>query len=215
MTAAQLREMTDLFVASTRLAVDAGFDVVELHMAHGYLLHEFLSPLSNTRRDDYGGDLAGRAKWPLEVIKAVRAALGEDRLLFVRISAIDWVDGGLDMAQSVQLAKWFKAAGADLIDCSTGAVVPGEKTPVGPGYQVPVARSIRAEAGIATGAVGMITDAAQAEQIVAVGDADLVFLARATLRNPYWANHAAEELGVEANWPIQYKRAVARRRTAW
>jgi 2,4-dienoyl-CoA reductase-like NADH-dependent reductase (Old Yellow Enzyme family) len=215
MTAAQLREMTDLFVASTRLAVNAGFDVIELHMAHGYLLHEFLSPLSNTRGDEYGGGLAGRAKWPLEVIKAVRAALGNDRLLFVRVSAIDWVDGGLDMAQSVQLARWFKAAGADLIDCSTGAVVPGEKTPVGPGYQVPVARSIRAEAGIPTGAVGMITDAAQAEQIIALGDADLVFLARATLRNPYWANHAAEELGVEAGWPIQYKRAVARRRTAW
>jgi 2,4-dienoyl-CoA reductase-like NADH-dependent reductase (Old Yellow Enzyme family) len=215
MTVAQLQEMTELFVKATKLAVDAGFDVVELHMAHGYLLHEFLSPLSNRRTDEYGRDLAGRAKWPLEVTRAVRAALGNDKALFIRISAIDWADGGLDIEQSVQLARWLKDAGADLIDASTGAVVPGEKTPIGPGYQVPCARRIRAEAGIATGAVGLITEPAQAEQIVALGDADLVFLARAMLRNPYWANHAAEELGAEPSWPIQYKRAVARRKTPW
>lgn len=213
--AAGMQAITQDFVNATKRAVAAGFEVIELHMAHGYLLHTFLSPLSNKRKDAYGGDLQGRAKFPLELARAVRAALPDNLPLFIRISAVDWVEGGLDIEQSVQLCRWFKEAGADLIDCSTGAVVPGEKAPIGPGYQVPVASAIRRQAGIPTGAVGMITEPAQAEQIVALGEADLVLLARAMLRDPYWPNRAAESLGAEPAWPIQYKRAVARRRTAW
>ncbi|WP_374633523.1 NADH:flavin oxidoreductase/NADH oxidase [Ferrovibrio sp.] len=212
---AGMQAITQDFVNATKRAVAAGFEVVELHMAHGYLLHTFLSPLSNKRKDAYGGDLPGRAKFPLELTRAVRAALPDDLPLFIRISAVDWVEGGLDIEQSVELCRWFKEAGADLIDCSTGAVVPGEKAPIGPGYQVSFASAIRSQSGIPTGAVGLITDPAQAEQIVALGEADVVLLARAMLRDPYWPNRAAEALGAEPSWPIQYKRAVAKRRSAW
>jgi 2,4-dienoyl-CoA reductase-like NADH-dependent reductase (Old Yellow Enzyme family) len=176
-------------------------------MAHGYLLHEFLSPLSNQRRDEYGGTLAARSQFPLKVAEAVRRQFPDSLPVFVRISATDWAEGGWDLPQSIQFSCWLKELGVDLVDCSSGGLVPGAKIPVKPGYQVPFAAAIRAEAAIATGAVGMITEAAQAEQIISSGEADAVLLARAMLRDPYWAHHAAKELGVDAHWPAQYGRA--------
>ena len=195
------------FAAAARRARDAGFDVVELHLAHGYLLHQFLSPLSNARADEYGGPFENRARLPLEVVRAVRAAWPEERPLFVRISATDWAEGGWDLPQSVELARRLRALGVDLVDCSSGGLVPHAKVPVGPGFQVPFAETIRREAGVATGAVGLITDPAQAESIVASGQADAVLLARALLRDPYWPLHAAKALGVDVPWPDQYLRA--------
>ncbi|MFN8092613.1 MAG: NADH:flavin oxidoreductase/NADH oxidase [Vicinamibacteria bacterium] len=195
------------FAAAARRARDAGFDVVEIHMAHGYLLHQFLSPLANTRDDDYGGPFENRVRLPLEVVRAVRAAWPEERPLFVRISATDWAEGGWDLPQSVELARRLRALGVDLVDCSSGGLVPHAKVPVGPGFQVPFAETIRREAGVATGAVGLITDPAQAESIVASGQADAVLLARALLRDPYWPLHAAKALGVDVPWPDQYLRA--------
>ena len=191
-------------------------------MAHGYLLHEFLSPLSNQRLDEYGGNMAGRTRFPLQVAQAVRDEVPLELPVFVRISATDWAVGGWDLTASIEFSAMLKEIGIDLIDCSSGGLVPHVKIPIGPGYQVPFAAAIRrgtvapvgnatTETGppmIATAAVGMITEAKQAEQIVAGGDADAVFLARAMLRDPYWANHAAKELGVEGAWPVQYRRAV-------
>jgi 2,4-dienoyl-CoA reductase-like NADH-dependent reductase (Old Yellow Enzyme family) len=196
------------FALAARRSLSAGFEVIELHMAHGYLLHEFLSPLSNLREDEYGGDLAGRMLFPARVVEAVRRVWPESLPLFTRISATDWAEGGWDLPQSIEFSSLLKARGVDLIDCSSGALVPGVKIPVAPGYQVPFAAAIRKEAGIATGAVGLITDALQAERIITDGDADAVFLARAMLRDPYWALHAAQELGAPAPWPVQYDRAV-------
>jgi 2,4-dienoyl-CoA reductase-like NADH-dependent reductase (Old Yellow Enzyme family) len=176
-------------------------------MAHGYLLHEFLSPLVNNRQDEYGGSLENRLRFPLRVAKAVREEWPEELPLFVRISATDWVADGWDIDQSVILARQLKAIGADLIDCSSGFAVPNEAVPFGPGFQVPFAARIRAETGIASGAVGFITDPAQAEQIVATGQADVVLLARQMLRDPYWPLHAAKALHVNVPWPNQYLRA--------
>lgn len=208
LTAEEIEAVVAQFVDAARRSVEAGFDVIELHMAHGYLLHEFLSPLSNRRRDGYGGSLAARARFPLRVAEAVRAACPASMPVFVRISATDWAEGGWDLEQSIQFSRWLKGVGIDLVDCSSGALIPGVKIPVEAGYQVPFAAAIRREAEIATGAVGMITEARQAEQIVASGEADAVFLARALLRDPYWPLHAARELGADAPWPVQYARAV-------
>jgi 2,4-dienoyl-CoA reductase-like NADH-dependent reductase (Old Yellow Enzyme family) len=207
LTAGEIDAIVDQFVHSTELAIDAGFRVVELHMAHGYLLHEFLSPLSNVRTDDYGGSLENRMRFPLRVAEEVRRAWPEELPLFVRISASDWVDGGWDLAQSIEFAKRLRSLGVDLIDCSSGGAVPGAKIELGPGYQVPFARTIRAEAGVATAAVGLITQAQQADEIISSGAADAVMLARELLRDPYWPLHAARALGVDVPWPPQYLRA--------
>ncbi|MFL6623098.1 MAG: NADH:flavin oxidoreductase/NADH oxidase [Sulfurifustis sp.] len=192
--------------AATR-AAGAGFEVVELHMAHGYLLHEFLSPLSNKRGDEYGGSLENRMRLPLAVARAVRSVWPESRPVFVRISATDWAPGGWDLSQSIELSRRLQALGIDLIDCSSGGLVADAKIPAGPGFQVPFAAAVREQTGIATGAVGFITEPAQAEQIIATAQADVVFLARELLRDPYWPLQAAKKLGAEIKWPDQYLRA--------
>jgi 2,4-dienoyl-CoA reductase-like NADH-dependent reductase (Old Yellow Enzyme family) len=197
----------EAFAAAARRAHAAGFDVVEVHMAHGYLLHQFLSPLANARDDEYGGAFEGRTRLPLEVVRAVRDAWPEEKPLFVRISSTDWAEGGWDLPQSVALARRLRALGVDLVDCSSGGLVAHAKVPVGPGYQVPFAEAIRREADVATGAVGLITEPSHAESIVASGQADAVLLARAVLRDPYWPLHAAKALGVDVPWPDQYLRA--------
>jgi 2,4-dienoyl-CoA reductase-like NADH-dependent reductase (Old Yellow Enzyme family) len=195
------------FAEAAQRARSAGFETVEIHMAHGYLLHEFLSPLSNRRTDEYGGVLENRARLPLRVARAVREAWPAQLPVFVRISASDWVEGGWDLEQSIRLAQWLKDAGIDLVDCSSGGLVPDARVPASPGYQVPFAAAIRARAGIATGAVGLISDPSQAEQIVAGGQADVVLMAREFLRDPYWPLHAARQLKVDVPWPPQYQRA--------
>jgi 2,4-dienoyl-CoA reductase-like NADH-dependent reductase (Old Yellow Enzyme family) len=196
-----------MFADAACRALAAGFEVAEVHCAHGYLLNEFLSPLSNQRDDEYGGSLENRCRLPLKIAKTVRDLWPQQWPVFVRISATDWVDGGWGLAQSIQFAKWLKDLGIDLVDCSAGGLVPDAKVPVAPGFQVPFAAGVRREAGIATGAVGLITDAAQAEQILMDEQADLIFLAREMLRDPYWPLHAARELGVDVPWPNQYVRA--------
>lgn len=203
-----IRDITRAFVDATRRARAAGFDVIELHAAHGYLLHEFLSPLSNHRDDQYGGSFDNRIRLVLEVAGAARAAWPASLPVFVRISATDWVDGGWEVTQSVELARRLAALGVDLVDCSTGGLVPGVRIPVGPGYQVPFAAQVRREAGLPTGAVGLITDPAQAEAIVGSGQADVVLLARELLRDPYWPLRAARTLGTSVPWPEQYLRAA-------
>jgi len=197
------------FAATARLAREAGFRVVELHGAHGYLLHSMLWPISNTRNDAYGGDLAGRARMLMEVIDAVRAEWPDEMPLFVRLSCTDWLPGGLTVVDAVQIGRWLKARGdVDLIDCSTGGVHPSARIPsVHPGYQVPFAERVRTEAGIATGAVGMIRGAEQAAEIVANNRADLVFVARAVLADPAWTLRAAAALGVKIDLVKQYARA--------
>jgi 2,4-dienoyl-CoA reductase-like NADH-dependent reductase (Old Yellow Enzyme family) len=195
------------FEASARLALDAGFDVVELHMAHGYLLHEFLSPLANRREDRWGGSFENRSRLPLMVAEAVRRIWPAGRPLFARISATDWAEGGWTGEDSVRFARELARVGVDLVDCSTGGIVPGIKIPAEPGYQVPFSARVRIEAGIATAAVGLITEPAQAQAIVSSGEADAVMLARAMLRDPYWPLHAARELGVDVKWPDPYLRA--------
>ena len=204
---AGLRKVVADFVAATERARDAGFDAVEIHAAHGYLLHEFLSPLSNRRTDAYGGSLENRARLLRAVVAAVRGVWPQPRPLFVRVSATDWTEGGWDIDECVELARWLKADGVDLIDTSSGGNVAHAKIPVGPEYQVPFAARIRREADIATGAVGLITTAAQAQQIVERGDADLVLIARESLRDPYFPRRAAAELGVKIPVPEQYQRA--------
>ena len=184
----------------------AGFDVIEIHGAHGYLLHEFLSPLSNLRKDEYGGSLENRTRMLREVARAVRNEWAGP--LFVRISATNWAEGGWDIGESVESAGLMKEAGVDLIDVSSGGLVSYAKVQPGPGYQVPFSARIRREAGIRTAAVGMITDAAQADQIVRNGEADLVLLAREMLRDPYWTLRSAARLGRKITWPVQYLRAV-------
>jgi 2,4-dienoyl-CoA reductase-like NADH-dependent reductase (Old Yellow Enzyme family) len=206
MTLADIDRTVADFVAAAKRALHAGFEVVEVHSAHGYLLHEFLSPLSNFRKDEYGGTLENRMRLPLRVAQAVRETWPNDWPVFVRISATDWADGGWDLPQSIALAKALKPLGIDLIDCSSGALVPHVKILTEPGYQVPFAAAIRREAAIATGAVGMIAQPQQAEEIIAKGEADVVLLARAMLHDPYWPLHAAEALGEEIVWPRQYGR---------
>lgn len=207
MTQDGMDEVEAAFRAAARRARAAGFQMVELHMAHGYLLHEFLSPLVNQRTDEYGGSLENRLRFPLRVAWAVRDEWPAELPLFVRISATDWVDGGWDIEQSLVLSRHLKEIGVDLIDCSSGFAVPDEPVPFAPGFQVPFAARIRAEAGIATGAVGVITEPTQAEQIVATGQADAVLLGRQMLRDPYWPLHAATALHVDVPWPNQYVRA--------
>ena len=196
------------FAAATQRAVKAGFLLVEVHAAHGYLGHEFLSQLSNKRADEYGGSLANRARFPLEIIRAVRSSFPEDLPVWVRLSVTDWVEGGLSVDDAVEFAKLVKAEGIDLIDVSSGGNDPRQQIPVGPGYQVAFAERIRHEVGIATGAVGMITGPAQADQIIRTGQADLVLLARELLRDPYWPIHAADALHHPASWPKQYERGA-------
>ncbi len=198
------------FVDAAQRARTAGFEVVEIHFAHGYLLHEFLSPLSNRREDEYGGSLENRMRYPLRVAEAVRAAWPERLPLFVRISASDWVEGGWDLEQSVALSRRLTALGVDFIDCSSAGNTPKAPIPVGPGYQTGFAAAIRRAVGVPTGAVGMITEPVQAEHLLATGQADAVLLARELLRDPYWPLHAARELRVDLPWPPQYERAKPR-----
>lgn len=203
-----IRNIIQAFAAAARRALAAGFQIVEIHSAHGYLLHEFLSPLSNQRTDSYGGSFENRTRMVREVVAAVREVWPENLPLFVRISATDWVDGGWDLPQSVELAHLLGPLGVDLVDCSSGGLVPNAKIPVGPCYQVPFAESIRRDAKILTGAVGMINTPQQAESIIRDGKADVVLLAREFLRDPYFPLHAAAELGAVASWPTQYLRAA-------
>ncbi len=207
LTAAEIAGVVADFAAATRRALAAGFDVVELHAAHGYLLHGFLSPLANRRSDSYGGSFENRLRFPLEVVDAVRAAWPADRPLFVRVSASDWADGGWTLADTIELARRLREHGVDLLDCSSGGAVPDARIEVGPGYQVPFAAAVRRESGLPTGAVGMITEVKQAADIIATGEADAVLLARALLRDPHWPLHAAAELGGDLRWPDQYLRA--------
>jgi len=202
-----LQEVVSQFVAGAQRGMEAGFQVIEIHMAHGYLLHEFLSPLSNHRTDQYGGSLQNRARFPLLVARSVRETLPANVPLLVRLSCTDWVDGGWDLPQSVEFSRWLKEIGIDLIDCSSAGLVPYAKIPVAPGYQTPFAAEIRSCTGIATGAVGLITDAVQAEQILSSGQADVIIIGRELLRNPYWPLHAAKTLNVDVAWPSQYQRA--------
>lgn len=208
LTKAEIEDVIRDFANAARRAVAAGFEVIEVHAAHGYLLHEFLSPLSNKRTDEYGGDLVGRTRLPLEVVKAVRAVVPEELPVFVRISATDWAEGGWDIEQSVEFSKLLKDAGVDMVDCSSAGLVLTQNIEVRPGYQVPFAERIRNEAGIATIAVGVITDAGQAEQIVRDEKADAVMIGRQFLREPYFALLAAQELGAEIDVPKQYRRAI-------
>ena len=204
----QIRAIVEAFAAAARRALAAGFQVVEIHGAHGYLIDEFLSPLSNRRTDEYGGAFEGRIRLALEVAAAVRQAWPESLPLFMRISAVDWVEDGWQIEDSVELARRLQPLGVDLIDCSSGGNVPQAKIPVGPGYQTQFAEEIRREANILTGAVGMITSPIQAERVLVTGQADAVIIARELLRDPYWPLRAARELGQPISWPIQYLRAA-------
>lgn len=204
---AGIAKVRDDFRAAALRAREAGFQVVEIHAAHGYLLHEFLSPLCNRRTDAFGGSLVNRARLLRGTVAAVREVWPASLPLFVRVSATDWASGGWDIDECVELARWLKDDGVDLIDCSSGGAVPGAKVPQAPGYQVPFAARIRREAAIATAAVGLITDAHQAEAILAHGDADLVVIAREFLRDPYFPRRAARELGAALAAPVQYGRA--------
>ena len=208
-----IREVVDAFAAAARRACQAGFRVVEIHAAHGYLIHEFLSPLTNKREDDYGGSFENRTRLCLEIARAVRSAWPKELLLFVRISATDWIDGRWDIEQSVRLAGQLKQMGVDLIDCSSGGNVAHAEIPVGPGYQTAFAQKIRDEAGVITGAVGMITSPVQAEHIIRTGQADAVVIAREFLRDPYWPLRAARELEQPIAWPVQYLRAAPKARS--
>ena len=205
---AGIEAVIEAFRQATLRALTAGFDLVEIHAAHGYLLHQFLSPLANQRTDDYGGSFENRTRLLLQVVDAVRAEWPAHLPLLVRISATDWAEGGWNIDESVQLAHLLRDHGVDLIDCSSGGQVPNAKIPAGPGFQVQFAARIRREANIPTAAVGMITDPTQANNIVANGEADLVFLAREMLRDPYFPLHAAATLGETASWPAQYLRAA-------
>lgn len=206
--AAAIAVIVRAFAQATQRAMQAGFDIVEIHAAHGYLLHEFMSPLANQRTDVYGGSFENRIRLTVDVVDAVRAEWSAHLPLAVRISATDWAEGGWTPDESVKLSGLLREHGVDIIDVSSGGQVPNAKIPLGPGYQVPFAARIRSEAGIATAAVGMITEPAQANEIVASGQADLVFLAREMLRDPYWPMHAAAALGETASWPVQYLRAA-------
>lgn len=208
---AGIHRVVDAFAAAAARAVDAGFEVIEVHAAHGYLLHAFLSPLSNDRDDRWGGDRDGRARLALAVVDAVRGAVPEGLPLWLRVSASDWHEDGWSSADTVWLAGRARDAGADLIDCSSGGAVPGVAIPTGPGYQVPFAEAVRREAGVPSAAVGGIVDPGEADAIVREGRADVVLLGRAMLRDPHWAVHAAERLGVPAPWARSYGWAVGRR----
>ena len=202
----EMGAIVSAFRTSAQRARAAGFDAIELHGAHGYLLHQFLSPISNHRADEYGGTLENRARMLLRVVDAVREVWPESHPLVVRLSCVDWVEGGLTLDDQVQVARWLKARGVDLVDCSSGAILP-VVPPAGPGYQVPFAEKIRREAGVPTMTVGLITQPEMAEEIVRNGRADVVALGRELLRHPYWPLDAARALGAEVEWPRQYVRA--------
>ena len=206
LTENEISELVKAFGAAAKRAVATGFDLVEIHAAHGYLIHQFLSPLSNTREDEYGGSFENRIRFLLEIIDEVRSAVPESMPLFLRISASDWLEGGWTIDDSVALAKIAKVRGVDLIDVSSGGTSSGAPVPVGPGYQVPFADQIRNQADIPTAAVGLITEPEQAEEIVSSGKADAVMMAREFLRNPRWPLFAAQKLGCEVNWPVQLLR---------
>ncbi|HJV33427.1 NADH:flavin oxidoreductase/NADH oxidase [Geomonas sp.] len=208
LAADELPAIVAAFAAAAGRALQAGFQVIELHAAHGYLLHEFLSPLSNHRRDSYGGSFENRSRLLRETVLAVRKVWPDDLPLLVRLSATDWVEGGWDAEQSVELVRELGTLGVDLVDCSTGGSSPTAKVPIGPGYQTSFADQIKRETGVMTGAVGLITDPAQADHVIRTGQADLVFLARELLRDPYWPLRAARELRHLTPWPVQYLRAA-------
>jgi 2,4-dienoyl-CoA reductase-like NADH-dependent reductase (Old Yellow Enzyme family) len=204
----EIRGVIEAFAAAAARAEQAGFEVVELHAAHGYLIHEFLSPVSNRRSDGWGGSFEGRIRLLLEIVAATRRVWADRRPLLVRLSTTDWLGGdGWTVEDSIALARRLREAGVDLVDCSSGGIASGVRIDVGPGYQVANAARIRAEAGIPTAAIGFITEPAQAEQILRTGQADMVFLARALLRDPYWPLRAARELGAKVPFPVQYERA--------
>jgi 2,4-dienoyl-CoA reductase-like NADH-dependent reductase (Old Yellow Enzyme family) len=205
---AGIRQVVADFVSAAKRALVAGYKVVEIHAAHGYLLHQFLSPLANRRNDEYGGSFENRARLTREVVAAVRAVWPENLPLFVRLSATDWVDGGWNVEETVELSRLLRDEGVDLIDTSSGGMVPAASIPVGPGYQTEFAERVRREAGIATAAVGLITAPAQADHIIRTKQADLVLVGRDELRDPYWPVHAAQALGHVASWPLQYLRAA-------
>jgi 2,4-dienoyl-CoA reductase-like NADH-dependent reductase (Old Yellow Enzyme family) len=202
-----IKKVIDDFKAATQRALSAGFKLLEIHAAHGYLIHQFLSPLCNQRTDEYGGSFENRIRLLKEITEAIQSVWPQELPLFVRISSTDWMEGGWNEHDSVRLAEILKNMGVDLIDCSTGGIVPGAKIPVGPGYQVRFAAQIKKETGVLTGAVGMITSAGQAEEILSKDEADFIVMAREMLRDPYFALHAAQQLGVEVEWPEQYLRA--------
>jgi 2,4-dienoyl-CoA reductase-like NADH-dependent reductase (Old Yellow Enzyme family) len=204
-----IQSVVRAFVQAAGRARQAGFRVVEIHAAHGYLLSEFLSPLANHRTDEYDGSFENRIRMLIEVVRAVRGTWPESAPLFVRISSTDWVEGGWTLDESVELARHLKNSGVDLVDCSSGGNVPPANIPAGPGYQTPFAERIRREAKIPTGAVGMITGAAQADHIIRTGQADLAIIAREFLRDPYWPLRAARDLGYSVPWPVQYARAAS------
>ena len=207
LTTDQIDTLTQAFASAAKRSIESGFDIIEIHAAHGYLIHQFLSPLSNQRTDNYGGSFENRIRFLLEVVEAVTTQLTGKQSLWVRISATDWVEGGWSPQESVELSKILKEKGIALIDTSTGGLVPGAQIPVGPGYQVQFAEQIKKEANILTGAVGMITTAVQAEEILASGEADIVLMARELLRDPYFPLHAQMELDKDADYPDQYERA--------
>jgi 2,4-dienoyl-CoA reductase-like NADH-dependent reductase (Old Yellow Enzyme family) len=207
LSVSEIGEIVAAFRKSAQRAMAAGFEVLEIHAAHGYLLHQFLSPLCNTRTDEYGGKFENRVHIVKQVVRTVREVLPQRLPLFVRVSATDWKERGWDLAQTIALARELKPLGVDLIDVSSGGAVPGVRIPLGPGYQTGFAEAIRKEAGVATGAVGMISEPVQAETILATEQADLVFLARELLRDPYWPRRAAKALEVKIKAPVQYERA--------
>jgi len=210
LTITDIAEIIAAFAQAAKRAVEAGFKVLEIHSAHGYLFHEFLSPLSNQRTDHYGKSFENRIRLLLEVIDAVKQVWPKHYPLFVRISATDWVEGGWDIDESVKLAYHLKEKGIDLVDTSSGGMVPNAKIPIGPGYQTVFAERIRHAASIATGAVGEITSSTQADHIIRTGQADIIFIARGMLRDPYWALTAAKELGYAMVWASQYERVAPR-----
>jgi 2,4-dienoyl-CoA reductase-like NADH-dependent reductase (Old Yellow Enzyme family) len=212
LTTDEIKQLAIDFKEAAKRAVKAGFKVIEIHAAHGYLIHEFLSPLSNHRTDEYGGSFENRIRFLLELIEAIHAVWPKTNPLFVRISGTDWVDGGWNIDESIKLAAMLKAEGVDLIDTSSGGLSHEQKIPLAPGYQVPFAEKIKQETGILTGAVGLITTAEQAESIVKNGQADVIVMAREILRDPYFPLHAAQTLDVDIAWPSQYERAKPRKK---
>ena len=204
----EIRGVVDAFAQAARRALEAGFQIIEIHAAHGYLLHEFFSPLSNFRNDEYGGSFENRTRISREVVTAIRKVMPEHFPLFIRISATDWKEGGWDVDQSVELAKQLKPLGVDLVDCSSAGLAHDQKIIAGPGFQVPFAERIRQDAGVMTSAVGLIETKEQVAEILANGRADLVFMAREFLRDPYWPLRAARELKQTISWPVEYVRAA-------
>ena len=207
LTTAEVRGVTDAFAEGAQRAVEAGFRLLEMHAAHGYLVHQFLSPHTNQRTDEFGGSFEGRTRLAVESARAIRDVIPADMPLLVRISSTEYVEGGWDLDQSIELAKMLKDAGVDMIDCSSGGNLPHQQLHPYPGYQVPAARAVREQAGIATAAVGLIVEPHHADSIVASGDADVVLMGRELLRDPYWPLHAARALGDDVEWPVQYQRA--------